>query len=249
MKISELARRTGVSKETIHYYVREGLLPRPRKLGRNVAHYDEGYVKKIQLIKELQNHRFLPLSMIKRILRYQKGSAERESFLQLHHSYFRPIDQLLPTQITGEEAFREATGLGRKWLTKMEEWGIITPEIRDGQKIYSQDDITLGRVVVDMDRIGLGPKDGFDPEALRHYKDMFREIVIMSHRYYMEGALGRLTPEEYSARAAKGSEIMSVFFYHLYRKISREQYRRILTLMEGKENNTSYPGSVEKGSS
>ncbi|MEJ5376272.1 MAG: MerR family transcriptional regulator [bacterium] len=238
MKISELSRRTQVSKETIHYYVREGLLPRPRKLGRNVADYDEGYVNKILLIKQLQNHRFLPLSMIKKILRYQKGSVERESFLQLHDSYFRPVDQLLPTEVVGEEAFRNATGLGRKWLAKMEQWGIITPEIRDGEKIYSQDDVTLGRVVVDMDRIGLGPKDGFDPEALKHYKDMFREIVIMSHRYYIQGALGKLTPEEYSARAAKGSEIMSVFFYHLYRKISREEYRRILALMENKANDS-----------
>lgn len=234
MKISELARRTQVSKETIHYYIREGLLPRPKKLGRNVAHYDESYVSKIMLIKELQNHRFLPLSMIKRILRYQKGSPERESILQLHHHYFRPVDQLLPTEIVGEEAFREATGLGRKWLAKMEEWGIITPEVKEGQKVYSQDDITLGKVVVDMDRVGLGPKDGFDPEALRHYKDMFREIVIMSHRYYMQGALGKLSPEEYSKRAARGSEIMSVFFYHLYRKLSRQEYKRILALMEGK---------------
>ena len=232
MKISELARRSQVSKETIHYYIREGLLPKPKKLARNVADYDESYVERIRLIKELQNQRFLPLSIIKRIMRSRKSSPERESLLQLQHHYFRPVDQLLPTEIVGEDAFREATGLGRKWLAKMEEWGIITPEIRDGQKVYSQDDVTLGRVIVDMDRIGLGPKDGFDPEALRHYKDMFREIVATSHRYYMLGALGKLSPEEYSIRAAKGREVMSVFFYHLYRKLSREEYRKILALLE-----------------
>jgi hypothetical protein len=27
-------------------------------------------------------------------------------------------------------------------------------------------------------------------------------------------------------------EIMSVFFYHLYRKLSREEYKRILSVME-----------------
>lgn len=236
MKISELARRTQVSKETIHYYIKEGLLPRPRKLGKNVADYDESYVGRIALIKELQNHRFLPLSMIKKILRYQKGSPERESLLQLHRHYFRPVDQLLPTEIVGEDACREATGLGRKWLAKMEEWGIITPELREGKKIYSQDDITIGRLVVEMDKIGLGPKDGFDPEALRHYTDMFRDIVVMSHRYYIEAALGRLSPEDYSDRAVRASEIMSLFFYHLYRKLSRQEYKRILALMDGKSD-------------
>jgi len=26
-------------------------------------------------------------------------------------------------------------------------------------------------------RLGLGPQNGFDPESLRYYKDMFREIM------------------------------------------------------------------------
>lgn len=235
MKISELVKQTQVSKETIHYYVREGLLPRPRKLGKNVADYKESYVERIRLIKELQDHCFLPLSVIKRILKFEKGSPEREWFLQLHTDYFRPVDKLLPTEIVGEEQFRNATGLGRRWLAKMEEWHIITPELRDGQKIYSQDDLTLGKVVVDMDKIGLGPKDGFDPEALKFYRDMFREIVIMSHRYYWQSDLGKLSPAEHSLRLVQSRDIMGVFFYHLYRKLSREVHERwALSLMESK---------------
>jgi len=239
VKISELAQRSQVSKDSIHYYIREDLLPMPEKLSRNVADYDESYIKGIRLIKELQNQRFLPLPIIKRVLSSRKCSAERRSLLQLQHHYFRPVDQLLPTEKVGEDAFMEATGLGKKWLAKMEEWEIIIPEIRDGQKVYSQNDVTLARVIVDTDRIGLGPKDGFDPEALRHYKDMFREIVATSHRYYMLGALGKLSPEEYSIRAAKGREVMSVFLYHLYRKLSREAYRKILALLE--ENRSDSP--------
>ena len=133
---------------------------------------------------------------------------------------------------SGEEAFRKATGLGRKWLVKMEEWGIISPELRDGEKVYSQDDITLGKLVVEMDEIGIGVKDGFDAEALKHYRDMFRDIVVMSHKYYIEATLGKLSPEEFSKRIVQGREIMSAFFYHLYRKLSREKYKRILALLE-----------------
>jgi DNA-binding transcriptional MerR regulator len=242
VKISELVKRTQVSKETIHYYIREGLLPRPRKLGKNVADYGESYVERIRLIKEFQDHRFLPLSVIKRVLKYKKGSPERESFLQLHTDYFRPVDQLLPTEIVGEEDFRKATGLGRKWLDKMEEWGIITPELHEGQKIYSHDDVTLGKVIVDMDRIGLGPKDGFDPEALRHYRDAFHEIVVMAHQYYMRAVWGKLPPAEFSQLSVRASEIMSVFFYHLYRKLARQEHERALRLKESKkEENEQEP--------
>jgi DNA-binding transcriptional MerR regulator len=184
------------------------------------------------MIKELQDNYFLPLAVIKNILKYREKSPEGQSFLSLRREYFRPVDQLLPGEISGEEAFRKATGLGRKWLVKMEEWKIISPELRDGQKVYSQDDITLGKLVVQMDEIGIGVKDGFDAEALKHYRDMFREIVVMSHKYYTEATLGKLPPEEYSKRIIQGREIMSVFFYHLYRKLSREEYRRILQLLE-----------------
>jgi DNA-binding transcriptional MerR regulator len=232
LKIRDLVERTGVSRETVHYYIRDGLLPKPRKRGKNIADYDEGYVERIRMIKELQDNYFLPLAVIKNILKYRKKSPEGQSFLGLRREYFRPVDQLLPTEIAGEEAFRKATGLGRKWLVKMEEWGIISPELRDGEKVYSQDDITLGKLVVEMDEIGIGVKDGFDAEALKHYRDMFRDIVVMSHKYYIEATLGKLSPEEFSKRIVQGREIMSAFFYHLYRKLSREKYKRILALLE-----------------
>ncbi len=236
MKISDLVKRTQVSKETIHYYVREGLVPRPRKLAKNVADYNESYVERIRLIKELQDHRFLPLSLIKRILKYQKGSPERKSILELQTDYFRPVDQLLPTEVVGEEDFRKNTGLGRKWLARLEEWQVITPEIREDRKIYSQDDVILGKLVVDMDRIGLGPKDGFDAEALKYYGDAFREIAVKAHQYFMQVVEGKLPPLEYSQKSAQATEIMSTFFYHLYRKLARQETKRSLMLMESKTN-------------
>jgi len=238
LKIRDLVQHTGVSKETVHFYIREGLLPKPLKRGRNIAEYDDHYVERIRFIKELQDRHFLPLAVIKNILKKQRKSSEWQSLLNLRKEYFRPIDQFLPNEIEGEEPFLKATGLGKKWLVKMEEWEIITPEVRNGQKVYSQDDITLGKLVVEMDSIGLGAVEGFDPEALKRYRDKFREIVISSHKHYIEVALGKLIPEEFSKRVVRGREIMSIFFYHLYRKLSREEYRKILALLESGKKET-----------
>lgn len=245
MKIRELVLRTQVSKETVHYYIREGLLPHPLKRGRNIADYDDSFIERIRLIKELQDNYFLPLSVIKKIMKKPGKSSEGQSFLRLRSEYFRPVDQLLPSEISGENAFREATGLGSKWLSKMEEWRIITPVLRDGQKIYYQDDITLAKLFVRMDKIGVGASDGFNPEALKHYRDMFREIVVMSHKYYFQAALGKLNPEEFSRRIVEGREVMSFFFYHLYRKISRDEYQRILSFVE-REQDVDEGGTDEK---
>jgi DNA-binding transcriptional MerR regulator len=245
VKIGDLVQRTQVSKETVHYYIREGLLPKPRKLGRNVAEYDDHYVERIRLIKELQDQYYLPLAVIGNILKNQKKSPEGRSILSLRREYFQPVDHLLPKEVAGEEGFLKATGLGKNWLAKMETWGIISPEVTNGRKVFSQDDITIGKLIVKMDKIGLGVRNGFKPEALKHYRDLFRKIVIMSHKYYMEGALGKIPPDEFSKRILQGREVMSVFFYHLYRKLSREEYKRILGQMEGKEITPEEKGSRE----
>ena len=65
MKIRELVKRTGVPKETIHFYIREGLLRKPRKSNVNSADYNENYVDQIQLIKNLRDNYYLPIPEIK----------------------------------------------------------------------------------------------------------------------------------------------------------------------------------------
>lgn len=68
MRMAELASRSGVSRETIHFYLREGLLPKPRKGGRTVAYYDESHLARLQTIRRLREEKYLPLSVIKRVI-------------------------------------------------------------------------------------------------------------------------------------------------------------------------------------
>lgn len=233
MRISELATRTGVPKQTIHYYIREGVLRRPRKTGRNTAEYAESYVEQIRIIKRLQDNYFLPLSVIKKLVKQKKrqSRSDRSSF-QFLSEHFRPLDRLLVSEIVGQDAFREATGLGRKWLAKMEAWGVISFETRSGRRVYSQDDVIIGRLLVNMDDIGFGPKDGYDPEGLRPVADFIRQYAKDSQRDFYQSSLERLTSEELIEKGSKFTEIMSLFFYHLYRKVVREEYTRLLDAAE-----------------
>ncbi|MBW1782952.1 MAG: MerR family transcriptional regulator [Deltaproteobacteria bacterium] len=233
MRISELTARTGVPKETIHYYVREGVLRRPRKTGRNTADYSERYVEQIRVIKRLQDNYFLPLSVIKKLIKQQKGQSrsDRSSF-QFLSEHFRPLDRLFISEITGRESFREATGLGQKWLARMEAWGIISFETRSGRRVYSQDDVIIAKLLVDMDNIGFGPKEGYDPEDLRPIADFIRQYVKNSQKEFYQSSLERLTSDELIEKGSKFTEIMSLFFYHLYRKVVREEYMRLLEAAE-----------------
>ncbi|MBW1818063.1 MAG: MerR family transcriptional regulator, partial [Deltaproteobacteria bacterium] len=211
MKISELAKRTGVPKETIHYYVREGVLPKPRKKGRNVADYDEEHVEQIRIIKALQDSYFLPLSVIKKIIRQQRKQSPSElSSFHLLREYFRPLDRFLTREIAGREAFQDATGLAPKWLEKMEAWGIIMAGNVNGEPVYSQDDVIIGKLLVDMERIGFGPKDGYDPENLKPISDFVRDDVKRVQKGYYDTNLGSLSAEELEEKGSKFTEIMSL---------------------------------------
>lgn len=229
MKISELAKRTGVRKETIHYYVREGVLRKPHKTARNFADYNEGYFEQIRIIKGLQEDYFLPLSVVKKIIKKLKRQSlsEKASF-QFLSEYFRPLERLFTIEVTGREAFREATGLGRKYLDMFEDWGVITSELREGQPVYSNDDVIIGKLIVNMDRLGFGPKDGTNPEDLRHIADFVREYVTNSQKPIFESNLKLPSSDEFMEKGSKYTEIMSLFFYHLYHKLFREQYSRLL---------------------
>ena len=234
MKISTVVKRTGVPKETIHFYIREGLLRKPRKSGINIADYNENHVKQIRFIKELRGNYFFPIPLIRKIIRkIKKQPSSEQAFFELHSKYFRPADRLLNEKIVGRDAFHERTGLGRKWIRKAEEWGLIEPQVHDGQPVYSLDDVAIGKLMVDMDCIGLGPKDGHDPEDLRYIADFVKEFVVNSFKKYYQANLEKLSAADFDQKRNQFHEVVSLFFYHLYRKFARQA---ITLLLESKEN-------------
>ena len=223
MKISSVVKRTGVPKETIHFYIREGLLRKPRKSGVNIADYTENHVKQIQFIKELRDNFYFPIPLIRKIVRkVKKQPASDQAFFELHSKYFRPADRLLNEEIVGREEFHETTGLGRKWIGKAEEWGLIEPRVQDGQPVYSLDDVAIGKLMVDMDRIGFGPKDGHDPEDLRYIADFVKGFVVNSFKKYYRTNLEKLSAADFDEKRDQFHEVISLFFYHLYRKFARQ---------------------------
>ncbi len=221
MKLAELAKTAAVPKETIQYYLREGLLPRPPMRGKRLAEYDESYVELIRQIRQLQEQHYLPISVIKRIVtRQKKISKQDKAIFRLQSEYFTPALQLLPREINGEEEFCGLTGMNPACLARFEEWGLLTPRLKDGAKVYSAMDMNLAKLLVEMDRLGLGPGDGFPPEPLRqaaeHLRDAVGDITAAFSRTYYE----ELGEDEFYERGVEALEVLGIYFYHLFRKFA-----------------------------
>lgn len=54
LKVGEVAKLAGVNLQTVHYYERRGLLPRPPRTGSNYRTYPEDAVRRVQFIKRTQ---------------------------------------------------------------------------------------------------------------------------------------------------------------------------------------------------
>lgn len=63
-RIGHLERISGVPRRTIHFYVDQGLLHRPRKTGKTMAYYDNRHLRRLEFIKA-SKHRGLPLIAIR----------------------------------------------------------------------------------------------------------------------------------------------------------------------------------------
>ncbi len=68
MKISELARLTGLSVATVKYYLREGLLPGGARSAPNQAAYGEEHVRRLGLIRTLRTVGNLDIEHIWRVV-------------------------------------------------------------------------------------------------------------------------------------------------------------------------------------
>lgn len=162
MRISELAEATGISVQTIHYYLREGLLPPPLKTARNMAYYGSEYVEDIRLIKELQEKRYLPLGVIKLALetkRRGKPISDIQNMSSTLEEIFRPLGPGEDIEPVALVELVVMTGLPATTLETLEKIGILMPDITPQGKRYDGLDVRIARSAKRLLDAGLSPED------------------------------------------------------------------------------------------
>jgi Hg(II)-responsive transcriptional regulator len=75
-KVGEVAKRAAVNFQTIHYYEREGLLPKPRRSASNYRVYASDAIQRVRFIKRAQELGFT-LKDIKELLSLRAAPGTR----------------------------------------------------------------------------------------------------------------------------------------------------------------------------
>jgi DNA-binding transcriptional MerR regulator len=213
LRIGEVARRAGVARATVSYYVREGLLPQPLKTHRNQAYYDPDCVQRIKAIKELQERTRLPLNRIKELVGDSSGTeALAKSIMQAQEAM---LDAVTPAARDAELSVEDAAAgfnLTPAFVRSLVDLGIVTLQ-GDG---FRGPDVEVLATLGKLNATGFNDENGFVAEDLLIYRDALRNLLQAEVEQFMRIITTRgtkLTPE-----LARGAVDGATLLLHALRK-------------------------------
>ena len=224
LKMSELAERSGVSPGTIRYYLREGLLGEGEDIvrtSRNMAYYPPEYVQRIELIKRLQQQRFMPLRVIKGAL---EEDPERVSALvELEdRNLERAVIGAEARQRVSMKAVRERYEVPRNVLERLAEIGVLTPN-RAG---YDANDVKIIEAIANFRAGGYDEALGFTVYDTLRYSDALTPLVNEEVRALLDRLAGEVEVDRAMEIVAAGTEPLRELLGAMHSKLLLAELRR-----------------------
>jgi DNA-binding transcriptional MerR regulator len=203
LKMSELAVRSGVSAGTIKHYLREGLLGSADdvvRTSRNMAYYPPEFVERIQLIKRLQEERFMPLRVIRELLASDPERAAR--MIELED---RILERAIAARETGRVSrakVRETYDVPANVLARLEQLEVLTPNSRG----YDADDVAIIAAISRFRAGGYEQALGFTVYDTLRYRKALQPLVEEEVRVLLGNLAGRVDVERAVEIIASGTE-------------------------------------------
>jgi DNA-binding transcriptional MerR regulator len=224
LKMSELAERSGVSAGTIRYYLREGLLGEGEDIvrtSRNMAYYPRQYAQRIELIKRLQEERFMPLRVIKRALR--EDPERLRALIELED---RILERALLTAERSSrvsvKAVRERYEIPRNVLERLVEIGVLTPN-RSG---FEQDDVKIIEAIASFRAGGYDEALGFTVYDTLRYREALEPLVEEEVRALLDRLAGEVEVDRAMEIVAAGVEPLRELLGAMHSKLLLAELRR-----------------------
>jgi DNA-binding transcriptional MerR regulator len=229
LKMSELAERSGVSAGTIRYYLREGLLGAGEDIlrtSRNMAYYPPEYVQRIELIKRLQEKRFMPLRVI-------KGALEEDP--ERVHALIELEDRILERALASADeskrvsmkAVRERYQIPRNVLERLAEIGVLSPTGRGPAGIgYDQEDVRIIEAIASFRAGGYEEALGFTVYDTLRYREALEPLVEAEVRALLDRLAGEVEVERAMEIVAAGVEPLRELLGAMHSKLLLAELRR-----------------------
>ena len=222
--MSELAERSGVSAGTIRYYLREGMLGGGEdvvRTSRNMAYYPPEYVQRIELIKRLQEERFMPLRVIRSAL--QEDPERVRALIELED---RILERAAISVDDGSRVSRklvqERYGVPRNVLARLADLGVLTPN----QRGYDHDDVKIIEAIASFRAGGYDETLGFTVYDTLRYREALEPLVEEEVRALLDRLAGEVDVERAMQIVAAGAEPLRELIGAMHSKLLLAELRR-----------------------
>jgi DNA-binding transcriptional MerR regulator len=226
MKMRELETRTGLNRETIRVYLRNGLVPEPVRPKHNVADYDESHVTAIIAVRDLQRDSGLTLNQIKDVLNGQHSARRIEA------GAFQNLEALVATRVGVDDRPVLIASLLKVWphaetdARTFAEMGLVSIiETRKGPALG----VTDSRLVTiwgEMRASGYTEALGFTPDVVAFYKEPAESVARQETEAFTNVVEGKLNDQDAAALFQVGMRLMIDFFSLLRTKALLRQLHR-----------------------
>jgi DNA-binding transcriptional MerR regulator len=228
LRMSELARRSGVSAGTIRHYLREGLLSgggEIERTSRNMAYYPPGFVERIELIKRLQEQRFMPLRVIRELL--AKSPERAEALLELEERVIeRALASAEASSISGKQV-RERYDVPANVLSRLAEIGVLTPSRKRSRGVrYEQDDVKIIEAIARFRASGYEEELGFTVYDTIRYREALEPLVREEVGALLSRLAGEVSVERALEMIAEGAEPLRDLIGAMHSKLLLAELRR-----------------------
>ena len=178
--MKDLCKATGISRQVVHFYISQGLLPPGKKTGQNMAYYSEEHVRRIELIRQLQEERFLPLKAIKALFDEQEASfsPSQRGFLRTLRTSILKDDQAEIQHFESSDALATHFGIEREDIDELIAEGLIHPQTSDNETLRLRPaDLQWIEILTNLRRAGLTRELGFQVGDLQEFGNSMNDII------------------------------------------------------------------------
>jgi DNA-binding transcriptional MerR regulator len=170
------------------------------RTSRNMAYYPPDYVDRIQLIKRLQEDRFMPLRVIRRMMGSEPQRAR--ALIELEDRIIeRAVERREGERMSAAEA-RRRYEIPRNVLDRLAELGVLTPTSRG----YDADDVKIIEAVSRFRAGGYDEQLGFTVFDTLRYRDALEPLVAQEVRILLDRLAGEVEVERALEIIAAGAE-------------------------------------------
>jgi len=216
-KMKDLSDKTGLPRQVIHFYIKEGLVPEGNKTGRNMAYYGDAHLERIRLVRKLQHERFLPLKAIRALLDAQEGAFSPAQKRLLGEVQARlALTARTASLPTLAAPILERNGLDRADLDELAEAGILgVSEDASGRLIIAGEDAWVLDLWGELRAAGFSREVGFRATDFVIYEEAMTEL-LQKEAELLTSRLGHLPPDRVAEMVERGMPLVNTFLarYH-----------------------------------